>query len=56
MVWGVFARSDLESWIGKYGSEASFVGRVAVVAFLPPGAGKLLESGLEAVFEYIQGK
>ena len=49
-------RSTLRSWIGKYGSEAAFVGRVAVAAVLPPGTSKLVEAGLEAAFEYLQGK
>ena len=44
----------LRSWASKYGSEAAFVGRVAVAAFIPPGANVLIEKGLEAAFEYIQ--
>ena len=46
----------LRAWCGKYGGEAAFVGRVAVAAFLPPGAGALIEKGLEAAFEYIQSQ
>jgi hypothetical protein len=44
----------LRSWASKYGSEAALVGRVAVAAFIPPGANVLIEKGLEAAFEYIQ--
>ena len=46
----------LRSWAKKYGSEAAFVGRVAVAAFVPPGASVLIEKGLEAAFEYIQSQ
>lgn len=46
----------LRSWAKKYGSEAAFVGRVAVAAFVPPGANILIEKGLEAAFEYIQSQ
>lgn len=46
----------LRSWARRYGPEAAFVGRVAVAAFLPPGLNKLVESGLEAAFEYIQSQ
>lgn len=46
--------TTLRSWLSKYGSEAAFVGRVAVAAFIPPGASVLIEKGLEAAFEYIQ--
>ena len=42
------------SWFKRYGSEAAFVGRVAVAAFVPPGANILIEKGLEAAFEYIE--
>jgi hypothetical protein len=46
----------LRGWARRYGAEAAFVGRVAVAAFLPPGVNKLVESGLEAAFEYIQSQ
>lgn len=46
----------LRAWAKKYGSEAAFVGRVAVAAFVPPGANMLIEKGLEAAFEYIQSQ
>jgi ribosomal protein L7/L12 len=48
--------STLRSWVGRYGSEAAFVGRVALAAFLPPGCSQLLSHGLEAACEYLQGK
>lgn len=46
----------VRSWIGRYGSEAAFVGRVALAALLPPGCSHLLSQGLEATCEYLQGK
>lgn len=46
----------LRGWARRYGPEAAFVGRVAVAALLPPGVNKLVESGLEAAFEYIQSQ
>ena len=48
--------STVRGWVGRYGSEAALVGRVALAALLPPGCDRLLGHGLEAVFEYLQGK
>jgi hypothetical protein len=48
--------STLRGWVGRYGSEAALVGRVAIAALLPPGCDRLLSHGLEAAFEYLQGK
>ena len=31
--------NTLRGWVGRYGSEAAFVGRVAVSAFLPARGG-----------------
>ena len=49
-------KTTLRGWVGRYGSEAAFVGRVALAALLPPGGDRLLTHGLEAAFEYLQGK
>lgn len=49
-------KTTLRGWVGRYGSEAAFVGRVALAAFLPAGCDRLLAQGLEAAFEYLQGK
>lgn len=49
-------KTTLRGWVGRYGSEAAFVGRVALAALLPPGCDRLLAHGLEAAFEYLQGK
>ena len=48
--------STLRGWVGRYGSEAALVGRVAIAALLPPGCDRLLSHGIEAAFEYLQGK
>ncbi|MBM4292950.1 MAG: hypothetical protein FJ138_17310 [Deltaproteobacteria bacterium] len=46
----------LSGWVARYGTEASFVGKVAMGALLPAGVSKLLEVGLEAACDYLQDK
>ena len=54
-MWTQF-KSSVQNLTRRYGAEASFVGRVALKAFLPPGADTLLTAGLDALFEYVDHK